>query len=203
MIGSLSSVANCSREIVIFHNSFDPTGSEYIGETTLARFSNHSIPFIDFHGIYKNFSVSTTAGERGEREVEDTSSFKYLQTQILLNALCDVDPHQSMLFGSRVGSFLLRYSPLPSFSPPLSSPMIPNFYYLPPLRHKSHFSDGDLIKGSASKEILLYQNGSLHAIPNWDTFLSLKFDMKMVKTIRMEELEELPLGDPLPMCTNC
>lgn len=66
------------------------------------------------------------------------------------------------------------------------------------------FQDGCAIKNldHRSKEIFYMVNGSRHAIPNWDTFLSLKL-CGPVTTLNGYQLDLIPLGDPIPPCNNC
>lgn len=182
------SLVQCSKLLTFAHNAYQVvnTGTsshsgdsgdnaeDFVSDGTLRKFHDHQIPFFNFHGIYQNFSDSV-----GIRQVEDVNSFKYLQSQILLNTICEIDPHQTMLFGSRVGSFQLK--------------------------EQKRFVDGQLVKASESKEIDLFKNGSLHTIPNWDTFVKLGFKMENVKSIKSVDLDamNLPKGDPLPPCTDC
>ena len=179
---------NRSKLLILAHNAYETanTGTsshsggsgdnenDFVSVSTLRKFYDHKIPFFNFHGIYQNFSDSV-----GSRHVFDVNSFKYLQSQILLNTICEIDPHQTMLFGSRVGSFQLR--------------------------EKKHFTEGQLVKAAESKEIDVFKNGSLHLVPNWDTFVKLGFKMQDVKTMKIADLEEMdiPKGDPLPPCTDC
>lgn len=184
------SLSKCSRILTIVHNAYEVfnTGTsshsgyggggdnekDFVSNETLGKFHNEKIPFFNFYGMYKNFSDSV-----GIRHVEDVNNFKYLQSQILLNTICDIDPHQTMLFGSRIGSFQLK--------------------------EKKGFAEGQLVKATESKEIDLYQNGSLHVIPNWDTFVKLGFKMENVRNIKTADLEDMniPEGKPLPPCTDC
>ena len=187
-LAEVKSHLKCPELLLFAHNAYETvnTGTsshtgfngdnekDFVSRETLRKFHDNNIPFFNFHGIYQNFSDSI-----GIRNVYDVDTFKYLQSQILLNTICEIDPHQTMLFGSRVGSFQLK--------------------------ERKVFSEGQLVKASESKEIDLYKNGSLHMIPNWDTFLKLGFKMENVRNIPTADLEDMHIakGDPLPPCTEC
>jgi len=96
---------NTMNYLTILHNSEDMVNSneDKVSESNLLKFKENSLPFINFHGIYENFTK-----KYNYRMVHDINSYKHLQTQLLLNSICDVYPDQSMLFGSKVGSFLLK-----------------------------------------------------------------------------------------------
>jgi hypothetical protein len=70
-----------------------------------------------------------------------------------------------------------------------------------PLRHAhktlSDAYEGQLVR-SSTKEIFLLQNGTIHHIPNMDTFRSLKFDLNNVLYIPESEFKKLRKGHPLP-----
>jgi hypothetical protein len=57
--------------------------------------------------------------------------------------------------------------------------------------------EGKLVK-SNTREIFLIQNGSLHHIPNMDTFNALKFDLSKIIVIPDTEFRNFPKGHPLP-----
>ena len=156
----------------VFHNVYDPTGQDDITYSTRRAFQDHGIPFLDFNGIFKNFTAYSA-----DKMTDDKTAFKSLQTQLVLNTLCDISPEQSMLFGSKVGSFMLH--------------------------EKKHFEEGSLVRPGNSKEIYLYRNESLHAVPNWDTFLHEGFKSEHVKAIPPDIFNALILGAPLPPCSGC
>lgn len=57
--------------------------------------------------------------------------------------------------------------------------------------------EGKAVKGQ-SREIFLVSNGTLRAIPNFDTFVSMKLDWKTVLTILDDVLKSWPTGTPMP-----
>jgi len=54
----------------------------------------------------------------------------------------------------------------------------------------------ELVKGSG-KSIYVVENGILHHIPDWDTFIAYGFDLNNVKYISDAELNSYPVGEPL------
>ena len=54
----------------------------------------------------------------------------------------------------------------------------------------------ELVKGSG-KSIYVVENGILHHIPDWDTFIAYGFDLHNVKYISDAELNSYPVGEPL------
>jgi hypothetical protein len=59
--------------------------------------------------------------------------------------------------------------------------------------------DGEVLKGSG-KTVFLVANGTLHAIPNGDTFEHLKLNWHSVRTISDSQLSMLTIGEEIPPC---
>jgi len=53
-----------------------------------------------------------------------------------------------------------------------------------------------LVKGSG-KSIYVVEDGILHHIPDWDTFIAYGFDLHNVQYISDQELASYPIGEPL------
>lgn len=64
----------------------------------------------------------------------------------------------------------------------------------PPIR----LTEGEIIRGSSSRAVFLYQNGTLHLFPNGDTFVKMGFEWGQVKVYYQNEVDAMPVGLPLP-----
>ena len=58
--------------------------------------------------------------------------------------------------------------------------------------------EGWVIKGKVSPAVYLIKGGTLHLIPDRDTFVKMGFDFGSVKTLSEWQVRQLPAGDPLP-----
>ena len=65
------------------------------------------------------------------------------------------------------------------------------------------YADGTLVEAHKSKEIFVVEGGMRRSIPNWDTFLYNNFSAAKIKFLPLEAVLAIPLGEPLPACTNC
>ena len=160
------------KYLTLLHSPYDTTDVNDITPEQMNKFYSNKIPFLDFNGIYKNFSSQYT-----NKQIFDFNPFKHLEVQLVLNSICNVSPDQAILFGSRIGSFQLR--------------------------EIKHFEEGTLLRSGLSKAISVYLNGSLHEVPNWDTFLSHGFDANKIHPVDPEIWDYLDVGEPLPPCTGC
>ena len=60
------------------------------------------------------------------------------------------------------------------------------------------FLESKLVMGDAGKEIYLISNGTRRAIPDFETFVKMKFQTNQVKHLKDTMLLKIPLGDSLP-----
>jgi hypothetical protein len=64
-------------------------------------------------------------------------------------------------------------------------------------------NEGDVVKVADDGAIYLIQNGHRRLFPDWDTFVGMGYSLPMVKVISREQLESIPLGDPIPSVHAC
>ena len=60
-----------------------------------------------------------------------------------------------------------------------------------------HDYEGRIVRGQRGKELFFVQNGTLHSVPNMDTFLSLKIDISSVVAVPDADIKQMPMGLPL------
>lgn len=159
------------RVLPLLHNSHQSAEDE-ASESSLQQFLSNNISFLNFHAIMSKFSAQYT-----RQSVHDMNSYKSLFAQMALNVICDIQAEQSMLYGLKVGSFLLK--------------------------EKKVYTEGMLMRAGNSREIFLMRNGTLHAFPNWDTFVSGGYEGKHIRPIPPVEWADIPVGSPLDPCTKC
>lgn len=63
--------------------------------------------------------------------------------------------------------------------------------------------DGDAVKTADDGTIYLIESGRRRAFPDWDTFVAMGWTLDRVKVISREQLDAIPLGDPLPSVHAC
>ncbi len=64
-------------------------------------------------------------------------------------------------------------------------------------------NDGDAVKTADDGTIYLIEDGRRRAFPDWDTFVAMGWTLERVKIISREQMEAIPLGDPLPSVHAC
>jgi len=158
------------RFLTLLHNTQSPDDEAV--ESSLLRFLSLNISFLNFHGIMAKYSEQYT-----KQMVHDVNAYKNLFFQMVLNTICEIYPEQSMLYGLKVGSFMLK--------------------------EKRYYEEGSLLRPGNSREIFLLRNGSVHAFPNWDTFVAGGYEGKAVRPIPPVEWADIPVGSPIDPCTKC
>jgi hypothetical protein len=63
--------------------------------------------------------------------------------------------------------------------------------------HHVDLVDGVLVRSEFAKEIYLMYNGTKHLVPDFETFVKMKFNSKNVKALHELIFERIPLGEPL------
>jgi hypothetical protein len=159
-----------SSFLALIHNAQDVEDATV--ESDVSNFLSNKIPFLNYYGVFANFTAKYS-----KQNVHDMNAYRGLFLQMLLNTVCDISPEQSMLFGSKVGSFQLK--------------------------EKKIYEEGSLMRPGNSREIFLMSNGSLHAFPNWDTFVAGGYESRNVRPVPPIEWSDIPMGKPLDPCTKC
>jgi hypothetical protein len=63
--------------------------------------------------------------------------------------------------------------------------------------------DGDAVKMADDGTIYLIEGGRRRAFPDWDTFVAMGWTLERVKIISREQMDEIPMGNPLPSVHAC
>jgi len=63
--------------------------------------------------------------------------------------------------------------------------------------------NGDAVKVADDGTIYLIENGERRAFPDWDTFVAMGWTLDRVRIISREQLDAIPLGDPLTSVHAC
>jgi hypothetical protein len=73
----------------------------------------------------------------------------------------------------------------------------------PPPPAQPGVSDGDAVKTADDGTIYLIQDGARRAFPDWDTFVAMGWSLDRVKVISRDQMDSIPLGDPLTSVHAC
>lgn len=76
--------------------------------------------------------------------------------------------------------------------------------YWPPLPPIGSLYNGLAVAIEPNREIFYVENGKRRSIPNMDTLASLNLNVEIVLRFQLDDEENhIPIGQPLPPCTNC
>ncbi len=64
-------------------------------------------------------------------------------------------------------------------------------------------NEGDVIKVADDGAIYLMQNGQRRVFPDWDTFVAMGYTMDRVRIISREQMDAIPMGDPIASIHAC